>query len=67
MGATLFVSMGILFMLSIPIITSRLANRLGRNPKKWFVIGLLLPVIATFILFFLPDLSEREEENDEKK
>ena len=58
MGAALFMSMGILFLLSIPIITSRLANRMGRNPKVWFVIGLLLPVIATFILFLLPDLSE---------
>lgn len=61
MGAALFISMGILFMLSIPIITSRLAKRLGRNPKKWFLIGLVLPVISTFILFFLEDLSEEGE------
>jgi MFS family permease len=60
MGAALFISIGIMFMLSIPIITSRLANRLGRNPKIWFVLGLLLPEISTFILFFLPDLSEKE-------
>ena len=60
MGAAFFMSMGILFALSIPIITSRLANRMGRNPKLWFVIGILLPVIATFILFLLPDLSEKE-------
>jgi Na+/melibiose symporter-like transporter len=58
MGAVMFVSLGLMFMLSIPFITSRLAKRLGRDPKKWFVIGLLLPVIATFILFCLPDLSE---------
>lgn len=58
MGAALFISIGIMFFLSIPIITPRLANRLGRNPKKWFFIGLVLPVIATFILFLLPDLSE---------
>ena len=60
MGAVLFMSMGITFLLSIPIITSRMANRLGRNPKLWFVIGLLLPVIATFILFLLSDLSEKK-------
>jgi Na+/melibiose symporter-like transporter len=60
MGAAVFFSIGILFALSIPIITSRLANRMGRDPKVWFVIGLLLPVIATFILFFLPDLSEKK-------
>ncbi len=60
MGAVLFMSMGITFLLSIPIITSRMANRLGRNPKVWFFIGLVLPVIAAFILFLLPDLSEKE-------
>lgn len=58
MGAVMFMSMGLLFLLSIPIITSRMANRLGRNPKVWFFISLLLPVIAAFILFLLPDLSE---------
>ena len=60
MGAAVFFSIGILFALSIPIITSRLANRMGRNTKIWFAIGILLPVIATFILFLLPDLSEKE-------
>jgi Na+/melibiose symporter-like transporter len=60
MGAVIFFSIGILFLLSIPIITSRLAKRMGRDPKRWFFIGLLLPGIATFILFFLPDLSEKE-------
>lgn len=67
MGAAVFISIGILFMLSIPIITARLANRLGRNPKTWFVIGLVLPVIATFILFFLPDLSESEQKKEMNK
>ncbi len=62
MGAALFISIGIMFMLSIPIITSRLAKRLGRDPKKWFLVGLLLPVISTFILFFLPDLSEDNDQ-----
>jgi MFS family permease len=59
MGAAIIFSIGILFLLSVPIITSRLANRLGRNPRIWFFIGLFLPVIATFILFFLPDKSEK--------
>lgn len=65
MGAVLFVSLGIMFMMSIPFITSRLAKRLGRDPKKWFLIGILLPVIATFILFFLPDLSEERNKQIE--
>ncbi len=60
MGAVLFMSMGVMFLLSIPIITSRLAKRLGRDPGIWFLIGILLPVIATFILVLLPDLSEKE-------
>jgi hypothetical protein len=55
-----FVALGIAFMLSLPLITSRLAKRLGRNPRTWFLIGLVLPVIATFILFFLPDLSKED-------
>jgi Na+/melibiose symporter-like transporter len=59
MGAALFISLGILFLLSIPIITSRLAKRMGRNPILWFFLGLCLPVIATFILFLLPDRSEQ--------
>ncbi len=60
MGAAAIFSIGILFLLSIPIITSRLANRMGRNAKIWFVIGILLPVIATFILILLPDKSEEK-------
>ena len=60
MGALIFISLGILFLLSIPIITSRLARRLGRSPLLWFFLGLVFPVIATFILFLLPDLSEQK-------
>jgi MFS family permease len=58
MGAVIFFSIGLFFLLSIPIITARLANRMGRNPWLWFFVGLVLPVIATFILFLLPDKSE---------
>ncbi len=59
MGAVGFLSLGLLFLLSLPLITSRLAKRMGRDPKIWFAIGFLLPVIATFILFMLPDKSEQ--------
>jgi Na+/melibiose symporter-like transporter len=59
MGAAAFISLGIAFLISIPFITSRMAKRLGRNPKKWFFIGIFLPVIATFILFLLPDKSPK--------
>jgi hypothetical protein len=60
MGAAIFISLGLLCMFSIPIITSRFAKRMGRNPRTWFFIGICLPVVATFILFFLPDLSEKD-------
>ncbi|MBL7934827.1 MAG: hypothetical protein JNM51_03360 [Bacteroidia bacterium] len=63
MGAAFFILMGITAMLSIPLITAFFANRMGRSPIKWFFIGLILPVIASFILFFLPDLSENKSEN----
>ena len=59
----MFISMGLLALFSIPLITATFAKRMGRNPKTWFLIGTLLPVIATVILFFLPDLSEQEEGN----
>ncbi len=60
MGAAMFIMMGLTVLLSMPLITASFANRMGRNPVKWFFIGILLPVIATFIIFFLPDLSETE-------
>jgi hypothetical protein len=58
MGAVMFMSLGLMFLLSIPIITARFAKRMGRNPKVWFFIALVLPLIATVILVLLPDLSE---------
>ncbi len=60
MGAAFFIMMGITVLLSMPLITASFAKRMGRSPIKWFFIGLLLPVIASFILFFLPDLSVNE-------
>lgn len=58
MGAAVFFSLGLLILLSVPIITSRLGKRMGRDPKVWFVIGIVLPVISTVILCCLPDKSE---------
>jgi hypothetical protein len=48
-------------LLSIPLITSKFAKRMGINPKLWFVLGLFLPLIATLILFILPDKSENNQ------
>ena len=60
MGIIMFASVGILLLLSIPFITASFAQRMGRSFVKWFFISMIIPVIATIILFFLPDLSEKE-------
>jgi hypothetical protein len=62
MGLAMLVSLALSLLLSIPLITASFARRMGRPWKKWFLIGLLLPVITILILFFLPDLSEPEGE-----
>ncbi len=49
---------GLLLLCSIPLTTALFARRMGRRPVLWFFIGIGLPVIANFILFYLPDLSE---------
>jgi len=68
MGAAFFISIGLLLLFSMPLITASFADRMGRNAKLWFFIGIVLPVIAIFIIFFLPDLSEnKEEENNTTK
>lgn len=45
-------------LMGLPTLTYFYAKHLGRNPWRWFVIGIILPGIATIILSFLPDLSE---------
>ena len=56
----MIMNFGLMLLLAVPFITSRFAKRMGRNPKIWFLIGIVLPVISTFILLFLPDLSEKK-------
>jgi len=60
MGAAFFSIIGIILILGIPLLCSSYAKSKGRSPLKWFFIGLLLPGISSFILDFLPDLSETE-------
>ena len=40
--------------LTLGWISSRMALRRGRNPSLWFVLGVILGVIAIGILYFLP-------------
>jgi len=60
MGAAIFFSIGLGFLFSIPLVTALFAKRMGRRPVLWFCISLVLPGIATLIIFLLPDLSENK-------
>jgi hypothetical protein len=64
MGALMVISLGLMMLLGLPTLTYFYAKQLGRNAKRWFLIGLLLPGIATIILSFLPDRSERENNSE---
>ena len=61
MAVVTFGSLALMMLLGLPTLTYFYAKQLGRNPKKWFLIGLLLPGIATLILSFLPDLSQKKD------
>jgi MFS family permease len=60
--------MGLLFLTSMflsaltvfPMISGNLARRMGRPFKTWFIIGFFLPILSVFILFLLPDKSDKE-------
>ncbi|MEO6302993.1 MAG: hypothetical protein ABIP51_07455 [Bacteroidia bacterium] len=65
MGAAIFISLGLMMLLGLPTITYFYAKRLGRNAKAWFLIGILLPGLATIILSFLPDLSEENKSEEQ--
>ncbi|MBA3682229.1 MAG: hypothetical protein H0W73_13885 [Bacteroidetes bacterium] len=53
-----------MMLLGLPTITYFYAKQLGRDPKKWFLIGIILPGVATLILSFLPDLSEEKKKEE---
>ena len=65
MGALMIASFVSMLFLGLPTLTYFYAKQMGRNPWKWFVIGVFLPGIATIILSFLPDLSEEEKKPNE--
>jgi hypothetical protein len=66
MGAVLFISLGILLFLSLPLLTMAYARSLGRDPKLWFFIGILLPGLSTLILSIMPNPRKTEKvENGE--
>ena len=53
-------SLALLFLALVPTATGFLAKRLGRPFWTWFVISMFLPLIATFILMFLPELPQKK-------
>jgi len=67
MGILIFMSIGLILLLTIPIVTALFARRMGRQPWLWFFVGCFLPVIAVVILFFLPDNSLNQIKNKNKK
>ncbi|WP_317899282.1 hypothetical protein [Aurantibacillus circumpalustris] len=67
MGALMVASFVTMLFLGLPTLTYFYAKQLGRNPKKWFLIGIILPGLATIILSFLPDLSLEENPKDQKE
>jgi hypothetical protein len=55
-------------------ISSYLAKQRGRDPVGWFMIGMLLGILAPLLLLLLPNLTEQEdkplqdiEENEDQK
>ena len=48
-----------------PVLTANFAKRMGRPYKKWLVIGIVLPIVSTLLLVFLPDLSAKGKEAQE--
>lgn len=54
--------LGFVVLLIVAGLTSYYAEKKGRNPAIWFVIGILLGFFAPIILFFLP--SYKATEND---
>lgn len=47
--------LGKIFLLLVPTATGLLAKRTGRSFITWFFIAMVLPLIATLILCFLPE------------
>lgn len=52
--------LGLAFMLLAPTDTGLLAKRTGRSFTVWFFIAMLLPLIATLILCFLPGQDQKK-------
>jgi hypothetical protein len=52
-----------ILLLIIASFTAYYANRKGRNPLLWFIIGILLGIFAPLILLFFPSVKSERGEN----
>jgi hypothetical protein len=48
-----------ILLLLIASLTAYYANRKGRNPLLWFIIGILFGIFAPLILYFFPPVNQR--------
>ena len=48
-----FLLVAIFFYMSIPAVCGYCARSYGRSFTKWFILGMLFPVVTQFVLFFL--------------
>ena len=58
--SNLKIILSFILLIIIAIFTSYYAGSQGRNSLKWFVIGLLLGILAPLILFFLPPVKKEK-------
>lgn len=47
-----------IILLVISSLTAYYAEKKGRNPLGWFILGLLISLLAPLILYFLPSIKE---------
>ncbi len=60
--SNLKIILSFILLIIIAIFTSYYAGSQGRNTLKWFVIGLLLGILAPLILLFLPPVKKEKSD-----
>jgi hypothetical protein len=65
-GELFIFGIALLILFSVPMITGSYARTKGRRYWVWFFISMVLPLIATFIISALPDLSENKKGDNNK-
>lgn len=63
----MYIFVAIILNIMIAFMTSRLAERRGRNPANWFLYGILFGLFATATLFILSPLTPQEKPSRVRK